>query len=128
MNSEYILPTLHQRAAAAVLGVIGLLIIYRMVRRHKLREEHALLWFVAILATLAVISFNPLLIGITALFGIKVPANALILLTIFFLMLVCIRLSSAVSIQKRQIAKLIIEVSILRSEIARQDIETETRN
>jgi hypothetical protein len=117
MNGVYLLPTMHQRAAAAFLGLVGMIMIYRMVRRHTLREEHALLWFTAIVVMLAVIWIDSLLLTVTGLLGIAMPGNALILLTIFFLFLISVRLSSVVSIQKRQIAKLIMEVSILKGQI-----------
>lgn len=123
------LPTLHQKMAAGVLAILGILWIIRLMRCHKLKEEHALLWLVALVGISVVVFFDPILISVASLLGTKVPASALLLLTIFFLFIVCVWLTSLVSVQKRQLSKLMITVSILRErvdEIRRDRDETDS--
>lgn len=111
------LPTLHQKIAVALLGFAAVLWIISQVRRRQMREDHALLWFIGISGIAIVVVVNPLLELITALLGVKVPASALLLLTIFFLFIVCVNLSAVVSVRKQQIAKLTMQISILRAEM-----------
>ncbi len=109
------LPTLHQKVTAGVLALLAILWIIRLMRAHRLKEEHALLWLAALTGITVVVFFDPVLISVASLLGTKVPASALLLLTIFFLFIICVWLTSLMSVQKRQLAKLIVTVSILRS-------------
>jgi len=111
------LPPLHQKLAVSVLGLLAVFWIVRQVRRNLIHESHALLWFLGIGGGLLVVWCNPLLVFITATMGVGVPASSLLLLTIFFLFLVCVWLTSMVSSQQRTIAKLVIEVSILKAKL-----------
>jgi hypothetical protein len=123
MNNEEIianLPPLHQKLAVLVIGLIGVLWIMRMVHYRKIREEHALLWFLGIGAGIVTVCYDPLLIGLTSVMGVDVPASSLLLLTLFFLFIVCVWLTSKVSSQQQQIAKLIIGISILQSRVTPQ--------
>lgn len=111
------LPTLHQKIAVALLGIIGILWIISRVRRRQMREDHALLWFIGVIAIMLVVFVTPLLEVVTALLGVKVPASALLLLTLFFLFIICVNLTSVVSVQRQQISKLIMSISILKSRV-----------
>jgi hypothetical protein len=112
------LPSLHQKLAVLVLVVLGVSWIVRQVRYQRVREEHALLWFLGLAALTVVIFVDPLLLALTAALGIDVPASALLLLALFFLFIVSVWLTSVASLQKQQIAQLLIAVSILRSKLA----------
>ena len=115
------LPPLHQKLAVLVLAVLGALWLVRMMRRHRLREEHALLWLLGLVAGVVVIWCEPLLIAVTRLLGVKVPASALMLTAIFFLLEVTAWLTTLVSVQKRQITDLIISVSILQARVEERE-------
>ena len=120
MNNEEIianLPPFHQKLAVLVIGLICVLWIMRMVHHRRIREEHALLWFLGIGAGIVTVCFDPLLITLTSLMGIDIPASALLLLALFFLFIVCVWLTSKVSSQQQQIARLIIGTSILQSRL-----------
>lgn len=121
MPVESYLPPLHQKLAVLVLAVLGALWLVRMMRRHRLREEHALLWLLGLVAGVVVIWCEPLLIAVTRLLGVKVPASALMLTAIFFLLGVTAWLTTLVSVQKRQITALIISVSILQARVEERD-------
>ena len=121
------MPPLHQKLAALFLALVGVFWIVRMVRYHRIREEHALLWFLGLTALIVVIWVDPLLLALTALLGIDVPASALSLLALFFLFIVSVWLTSVVSAQKQQIAQLFISVSILRSKLEESGYRDGTR-
>ena len=101
--------------------MLGALWLVRMMRRHRLREEHALLWLLGLVAGVAVMWCEPLLVALTRLLGVKVPASALMLTAIFFLLGVTAWLTTLVSVQKRQITDLIISVSILQTRVEERD-------
>jgi hypothetical protein len=109
------LPPLHQKLAVTVLGLLAAYWVVRQVRRNRFNESHALPWFLGIGAGLVVVWCDPLLVMVTSFMGVDVPASALLLLSLFFLFLVCAWLTSMVSSQQRTIAKLVIEISILKS-------------
>lgn len=117
------LPPLHQKMAVVVLALAGAIWIFRLVRARRVREEHALLWFFGLGLGALVVCCDPILIGLTALLGIDVPASALLLLTLFFLFIVAVRLTSEVSSQKDQIAKLTVLVSIIRARDLERSLE-----
>lgn len=112
------LPTTHQRLAVTVLALLGVIWIVRQVRYHRIREEHALLWFAGLGSMMVVIWVDPLLVGVTRALGVDVPASALLLLAMFFLFITAVWLTSIVSAQKQQITELFIAVSILRARVA----------
>lgn len=111
------LPPLHQKLAVTVLGILAAYWVVRQVRRNLFQESHALPWFLGIGAAMAVVWCDPLLVAVTSFMGVEVPASALLLLALFFLFLVCAWLTSMVSAQQRTIAKLVIEISILKSKM-----------
>lgn len=115
------LPPLHQKVAVTLLALGILCWMVRRVRHHRVHEGHALLWFAGIGLGLFFIWCDPLLVAVTAAMGVAIPASSLMLLAILFLLLLCIWLTSIVSMQDRRIARLIIEVSILKEKQAERD-------
>ena len=111
------LPPLHQKLAVTVLGIVAVYWVVRQVRHNRFHESHALPWFLGIGAGLLIVWCDPLLVMVTSFMGVEVPASALLLLSLFFLFLVCAWLTSMVSGQQRTIAKLVIEISILKSKL-----------
>jgi hypothetical protein len=110
------LPPFRQKITLLVLVVLAVYWLVRMVRLHRLREEHALLWWLGLGAAVAVVWCDPLLLRLTALLGVGVPASALLLLALFFQFLMLVWLTTVVSSQKQTIAKLIIAVSLLKAQ------------
>jgi hypothetical protein len=94
-----------------------------MVRRRRLREEHALIWFLGLASATILVWCDPLLAGLTVLVGADVPASALLLATVFFLFIVAVWLSSELSRQKEEIARLVIHLSVMKAKLA--DLEQE---
>jgi len=92
-----------------------------LVREYKIREEHALLWFLGLGGAVVVVWVDPLLAALTGALGVDVPASALLLLALFFLFVIAVRLTSEVFLHKAQINQLYILTSVLREQINDHD-------
>lgn len=112
------LPPIEQKIAILLLSILALAWIVQLVRIRVLREEHALLWFIGLAIGTLVVWVDPMLAGITYVLGIDIPASALILLTLVFLLFICVWLTTSASRQKEQLAQLTITISILRFQMA----------
>lgn len=110
----YYLPSLHQKIAVLALAIVAAIWLVNMVRKRHLKEEHALIWFLGLAGGVALVWVDRLLAAVTVLIGATVPASALLLATLFFLFIAVVRLTSEVSRQKEQIARLVIHTSVLR--------------
>lgn len=110
----YYLPSLHQKIAVLALAIIAAAWLVNMVRKHDLKEEHALIWFMGLSGGVLLVWFDRLPAAVTVLVGARVPASALLLATLFFLFIAVVWLTSEVSRQKEQIARLVIHTSVLR--------------
>lgn len=110
-------PPLQQKIAILVLGLIAFIWIMHLVRYYRVREEHALLWFLGIVGGVFVVWCDPVLVAITAMLGVAMPASALLLLSLFFLGVMCVWITTIISTQKSQLAHLCIEISILKARL-----------
>jgi hypothetical protein len=117
------LPPIHQKLALLALALLGALWIANMVRKHKFKEEHALIWFMGLAAAAILVWCDPLLAGLTVLVGAGVPASALLLATVFFLFIVAVWLTSELSRQKEELARLVIHLSILKAKLTELEKE-----
>lgn len=113
------LPTMHQKMAAAVLAVLAVCYLVNLLRRGVLREEHALLWIVALVVLSVAVFFDPVLGLISMALGTVVPASALLLLGLFFLFTISIWMTCIVSNHEKRIAKMTIDLSIQKFHLDR---------
>ncbi|MCX5713860.1 MAG: DUF2304 domain-containing protein [Candidatus Omnitrophica bacterium] len=97
------------------LCLVLLLIIFELIRRKKLKEKYALLWFVTGTSILLLAVFRGLLIWITKLFGIALPSNAVLLFGIFFIILINLHLCLVVSDHGEKIKKIAQALALLES-------------
>src|SRR5688572_9264961 len=114
------LPPIHQKVAVLMLAILGALWIGNMVRKHRFKEEHALIWFLGLASAAVLVWCDPLLAGLTVLVGADVPASALMLATVFFLFVVAVYLTSEVSRQKEEIARLVIHLSVMKAKMGEE--------
>lgn len=102
----------------AVVGSIGLLIVVvELIRRGRLKERYSLLWLLAggLLLFLAV--SRGILDSIASLLGIFYPPSLLFLLAFFFLLLITLHYSVALSGLAEKNKHLAQEVALLRRAI-----------
>ena len=79
-------------AATYILGIvsalIALLTVVELLRRRRLRERHAVWWFVAAILALILGVFPKTLTTLADLLGVEVPANLVFFVSIVILFLV----------------------------------------
>ncbi|HZK60017.1 MAG TPA: DUF2304 domain-containing protein [Cryobacterium sp.] len=84
--------------ATYILGIISALIalftVVELLRRRRLRERHAVWWFVAAVLALLLGIFPAALTTLADLLGVEVPANLVFFVSIVILFLVSLQHSS----------------------------------
>jgi hypothetical protein len=75
-------------------ALIGLAVVIELLRRHRLRERHAIWWLVAGLLALIVGIFPSTLQWAASVIGIEVPVNLVFFVSIATLFLVCLQHSA----------------------------------
>ena len=103
-------------------AMLVLVIIVVMLLRRQLREKYATLWLLIGLALLVISIFPGLLLQLTHLLGVEVPANLIFALSIVLLVGVALHLSWELSRAEEEIRRLAED-----SAINRADVEALTR-
>jgi hypothetical protein len=105
------------------LGVAGSLIIlvalFEMMRRHRLREKYAVIWFFIAVCALVVAAFPSLLTWATGALGLQVPANLLFFVASLVLLILTLQHSYELGRVEERTRTLAEEVALLRLEIDR---------
>lgn len=106
---------------ANLLGLIGsaviLLTLFEMMRRHRLREKYAVIWFLIALASLLVAAFPALLIGTSRALGLVVATNLLFFVASLVLLILSLQHSYELGRLEEQSRTLAEEVALLRLEL-----------
>ncbi len=110
-------------SANVVLGLIGsvvvLVAIVEMMRRHRLREKYAVIWFFVAAGVLALAVFPGLLTGTAALLGVQVPVNLLFFVGSLVLLVLTLQHSYELGRLEEKTRTLAEELALLRLELAR---------
>jgi hypothetical protein len=106
-----------------VLGLAGSLIVlvalFEMMRRHRLREKYAAIWFVIAVGVLVTALFPILLERAAHLLGLQVPANLLFFLASIVLLMLTLQHSYELGRVEERTRTLAEEVALLRLEVDR---------
>jgi len=78
-------------------SVLSLIVVTELLRRHLLRERHAIWWFIAGILALIVSVFPSTLDWAAALVGVEVPINLVFFVTIAILFFVSLQHSAEVT-------------------------------
>lgn len=100
--------------AVAMLGLVVWMLLTR-----RLREKYAVMWLMIGVVVLALGLFPQLLLGLTTLLGVQVPANLLFALAIVLLLGVSLHLSWELSQAEDEIRRSAEEHAILRANLER---------
>lgn len=105
----------------SIVAIVGALLIlltlFELLRRHRLREKYALLWFLIAIAALVVTVVPGLLTGLTDLFGIALPVNLAFFAGSLVLFLMTMQHSSELGRLEERTRALAEEVAVLRLEL-----------
>ncbi len=96
-------------------ALLGLIVVIEMLRRHRLRERHAVWWLIAGTLALLVGVFPNTLRWAAGLFGIEVPINLVFFVSIATLFLVCLQHSA-------ELTKLESKARVLAEQNALQEL------
>lgn len=111
-------------SANVVLGVVGsvvvLVALVEMMRRHRLREKYAVIWFFVAAGVLTLAVFPGLLVGTAALIGVEVPANLLFFVGSLVLLMLTLQHSYELGRLEEKTRTLAEELALLRLEIIEQ--------
>lgn len=102
--------------SGVVLAAIMLVAVFAMLLTRRLREKYAVLWIVIALAMLIVGLFPQLLLSMTSLLGVVLPANLLFAMAILLLLGVSLHLSWEQSQSEDEIRRAAEELAILRGD------------
>lgn len=100
------------------LGFLGavtiLLTLFEMMRRHRLREKYAVIWFLLAVGALAVAVFPALLVAVSDAFGLQVPSNLLFFIASLVLLGLSLQHSFELGRGEERVRTLAEEVALLR--------------
>lgn len=111
---EVILP-LRAVLVLDLMGLFFLIWVLNLVRHGRLYVGYGVIFIVAILGTMVMLSVPPLLLGVTHLVGAIFPASALTLLALGFIVLMLLYVLSQLTLVSNRLAVLIQELAIERS-------------
>jgi len=111
---------LRQKALAILLSVGLIILIFELVRRRKLREEYSWLWMLTGVVVFVLAIWHNLLLSISRVLGIALPASTIFLLGVFFLILINLYFSVKISTLASQVKELTQKQAILESHINEQ--------
>lgn len=105
-------------SSADILGLVAAVIVvvtlFEMLRRHRLREKYALIWFVLAMGSLAVAAFPALLNGLADLLNVQVPANLVFFVASLMLLAMSLQHSFEIGKLEERTRTLAEEVALLR--------------
>lgn len=99
-----------------VLAIVMLGVVLTMLLTRRLREKYAALWILIGLAMLVLGLFPQLLLGVTSLLGVALPANLLFAMAILLLLGVTLHLSWEQSQAEDEIRRAAEELAILQAD------------
>jgi hypothetical protein len=110
--------------STVTLGIIGsavvLIALFELLRRQRLREKYAVIWFFVALGVLAVAIFPGLLSGLAELVGVELPVNLLFFIASLVLLIISLQHSYELGRLEEKTRVLAEEIALLRLELDRR--------
>lgn len=110
------------------MAIAIILTLFEMLRRHRLREKYALIWFVIALCAVVVAVFPGLLSWATDLLGLNLPSNLLFFVASVVLLMLTLQHSYELGRLEERTRTLAEEVGLLRLEVQRAGGEADTES
>jgi hypothetical protein len=103
--------------AAVAFSVLLLALVFELVRRRKLTEEHSLIWVVGAMALLGLSIWRNMLDAAARAVGVHYPPALLLLALTAFVLLVSLYFSVVISRQRRELERLVEDMALLGAEV-----------
>jgi hypothetical protein len=111
-------------SAVNVLGLLGSLVIVgslvEMMRRRRLREKYAVIWFLLAMASVIGALFPGLLIGVSDWIGLRAPTNLLFFIASLVLFVLNLQHSHELGLLEERSRTLAEEIGLLRLRLDQQ--------
>src|SRR5689334_17493220 len=104
---------LEQKVVAVLFSLSLLLVTFQLIRKHKLREQYALVWFAASLAIFLFSVFDPLLAYLARLFAVKYAPTLILVFGILFCVVLLLAQTVMLSVQANRIRDLAQTIGLL---------------
>lgn len=118
--------------ASHVLGIVAsvlvLVVVVELLRRRRLRERHAIWWFVAGVLALVISVFPRVLTWASGMLGVEVPTNLVFFVSIAILFLVCLQASSELTELESKTRRLAEQASLLELRVEQLESEAGSRD
>jgi len=105
------------RILAVMLSFVLLVVVLRLVRQRRLREEYTPVWVAATIGIAAISVVPGALRLVTRIVGAWTPSSAVFFLGLVFLTAICLNYAVRLSRSNTQIKNLAQEVALLRAQI-----------
>jgi hypothetical protein len=102
-----------QQILAVVFSLILLLVTVQLVRKHRLREEYALVWLGASLVIFVLTVFDPLVGFLAGLFAVSYAPTLIVVFGVLFCLIILLSQSVLISTQADRIRDLAQSVGLL---------------
>ncbi len=116
---------IQQKLTGLIFSILFFIFLIELVRRKKIKEEYALLWFIINFIFIAILIDYKILEFVTSLFGMGLTSSALFFLGISFLLAYCIFITIKISTISRQSSNLAQEVALLRFKLEKLEKESD---
>jgi len=108
---------LHQTLVSLGIALAILVLIIRLIQKGRLDVAYCWLWLaIGFIMTFIVLKYD-WLISLTHLIGAVVPTNTLFFLGLIVVLLMCLQFSIVITLQRRQIKRLIQQLAIYDNEL-----------
>jgi hypothetical protein len=104
---------IEQQIIAILFSLILLLATVQLIRKHKLREEYALIWLAASIAVFVLTVFDKLVNFLAAIFAVSYPPTLILVLGVLFCLVLLLSQTVTLSKQADRIRDLAQSLGIL---------------
>lgn len=104
---------LAQRVIAIIFSLALVLVTVQLIRKHRLREEYALVWFAASIVILLLSIFGELVSDLAALFSVSYSPTLVLVMGLLFALVVLLSQSVIISTQANQLRDLAQQMALL---------------
>jgi hypothetical protein len=100
------------RVEMFVLALLFLAYVFRTINKRKLQMRFSVIWIVLALGLMVIALFPGIVLGLTSLAGMEVPANLLYLCAIFILLVITFSHTVQLSAQAEKVKGLVQHISL----------------